>query len=412
MTPKHAWTLILIALLPSFAFAAKLLEVDMTVDNSQRQKSSFKSVDKMIDQFQNDSIRDIFPSYVDNVTQVDANVNYRGLPMGLNFALNSTTLQFSIPSLNINENFDGQGDRERALRLLEEYLKGNGGETANRINRELIKISPTSPIAGNPASLMNSMVDNAFYSGTGFKKAPVNIAAGEMAEENKIGIGIDYAKYDQAGYDTDVWNIPISYSWTDKSGQSLTIKAPISYIDQEGSETYKARLGASYQYPVNEHWIVTPVFDYGIIASEDLYDGGQIISGSITSLFTFDSTKFFSKEISISIGNMFGQYETMELSVDDYEVDPDQENTVYKHGIFVDTIVNLMDTPLNFEYIITNARYKGDDVYADNISEFGLSIKPAYASSRDNSMGLTLLYLRSPHAEDISGFQSKLFYSF
>jgi hypothetical protein len=412
MTLKHAWKIILITLLPSLATAAKLLEVDMTVDNTQRQQSSFKSVEKMIEQFHDDSIRDFFPAYQDNISPVDASVNYRGLPMGLNFALNSTTLIFTIPSLNINENFDGQGDRERALELLEEYLKGNGGETANRINRELIRSSPTSPIAGNPASLMNSMVDNAFHSGTGFKKAPVNIAAGEMAEENKIGIGIDYAKYDQAGYDTDVWNIPMSYSWTDSSGQSLTIKAPISYIDQEGSETYKARLGASYQYPVNEHWILTPVFDYGIIASEDLYDGGQIISGSITSLFTFDPADFFGEEISISIGNMFGQYETVALSVDDYEVDPDQENTVYKHGIFLDSIVNLLALPLNFQYIITDARYKGHDVYADRISEFGLSIKPAFASSRDDSLGLTFLYIRSPSAEDIEGFQTKLFYSF
>ncbi|MFC3151518.1 hypothetical protein ACFOEK_10815 [Litoribrevibacter euphylliae] len=417
MKLRNAYIVLLSTLFPLSAHADELLQIDMQVGNSTGM-FGFSTVEDMITQYEGASLQDVFPAYVDNVTFVNSTVDYRGLPMQLVFQTNSTVLQFTIPSLNINETFDGQGDRDTALDQLEEYLKGQGGETANLINRELIKISPNSPVAGNPASLMNSMVDNAFHSGTGHKKPSANIAAiamasDDMTEENKIGIGIDYAKYDQAGQDTDVWNVPLSYSFNLSEGRSLTIKAPISYIDQEGSETYKARLGASYQHPVNDHWILTPVLEYGVVASEELYDGGQIISGSITSLFTFNSFKFIDEEISISIGNMFGQYETMELEIDDYEVDPDQENTVYKHGIFVDTIVNIFEElPLNVEYIITDSRYKGDEVYADQISEFGVSIKPAFASTRDDALGLTLLYVRSPSAEDISGFQSKLFYEF
>lgn len=417
MKLRNAYIVLLSTLFPLSAHADELLQIDMQVGNSTGM-FGFSTVEDMITQYEGASLQDVFPAYVDNVTFVNSTVDYRGLPMQLVFQTNSTVLQFTIPSLNINETFDGQGDRDTALDLLEEYLKGQGGETANLINRELIKISPNSPVAGNPASLMNSMVDSAFHSGTGHKKPSANIAAiamasDEMTEENKIGIGIDYAKYDQAGQDTDVWNVPLSYSFNLSEGRSLTIKAPISYIDQEGSETYKARLGASYQHPVNDHWILTPVLEYGVVASEELYDGGQIMSGSITSLFTFNSFKFIDEEISISIGNMFGQYETMELEIDDYEVDPDQENTVYKHGIFVDTIVNIFEElPLNVEYIITDSRYKGDEVYADQISEFGVSIKPAFASTRDDALGLTLLYVRSPSAEDISGFQSKLFYEF
>lgn len=417
MKLRKVYPLVFATLLPIASPADELIQLDMIVGSSSGQ-FGFSSVDDMIDQFEGASLTDVFPSYVDNETFVNSAVDYRGLPMRLIFQDSSQVLQFSIPSLDINETFDGEGDRDRALELLEEYLKGQGGKTANRINRELIKISPNSPIAGNPASLMNSMVDNAFYSGTGHNKASANIASMPMAssdtaEENKIGIGIDYAKYDQAGQDTDVWNVPISYTFALGEGRSLTFKAPVSYIVQEGSETYKARFGSSYQHPVNEHWVLTPVLEYGIVASEELYDGGQIMSGSITSLFTFDSFMFIDEEVSISIGNMFGQYETMKLEFDDYEVDPDQENTVYKHGIFVDTIVNVFETlPLNVEYIITDSRYKGDEVYADQISEFGVSIKPAFASTRDDALGLTLLYVRSPTAEDISGFQSKLFYEF
>lgn len=391
-----------------------LLSVDMTVTegaNTDTQQESFTTVEELVNYFDGVSLSDRFPFYVPETSLVDSSLSYRGLPMTIDFVQGSQVLVFSIPTLNINETFDGLGSRDRALELLEEYLKGQGASTANAINREIIRTTPNSPLAGNPASLMNTMVDNAFNAGVAFDKAQANIASADLSDENRIGIGIDYAQYEQPGSTTDVWNVPLSYTWADENGRNLTIKLPLSYIDQEGSESYKAQLGISYQFPISDNWIVTPVAEYGATGSEDLYDGGQIVSGSFTSLFTLDPFSVFGEEVTLSMGNMVGRYETMKLEVDDYEVDPDVANTVTKNGLMLDTIVDVV-IPLNVEYAITDTRYFGDELYAEQFNEIVISVRPAHADGLNDSLGLTLLYLTSPSSEDIEGFHAKLFWSF
>ncbi len=394
----------------SLSHSASLMNLDMTV-GSDSGSFSFSSVEDLINQFESNNINDTFPSYVDDVTFVDSAVDYRSLPMVMTFQTNSTTLEFSIPELNISETFDGQGDRDEAIDQLEDYLKGKDSDTANRINRKLVELSPSSPIAGNPAAMMNVMVDSAFDAGVGFDRVQGNVAASELSDENRIGIGIDYANYDQAGQSTDNWNLPLKYTWADENGQNLTINLPLSYTDTEGSETYKARLGITYQYPVNDNWLLTPVVEYGVAASEDLYDGAQMVSGAVTSMYTFDPVPVAGEEISISLGNMAGYYKTLPLEVSDYEVDPEITNQVTKNGILVDTLVEMFAAyPLNVQYILTDSRYFGDDVYSDNFNEIGFSIRPAHTSS--DFLALTVLYIASPSSEDISGFKANMFYSF
>ncbi|GAA3933595.1 hypothetical protein [Litoribacillus peritrichatus] len=390
------------------------MNMDLTVGQAPNPSNTkmfeYSSTEDLIKQLDNDNLKQDFSNYQEDFTFVDSTINYRSLPMRMTFQTNSQTLIFSIPDLGINEQFDGQGDRDNAIDQLLDYLKGKDSNTANKINRKLVEISPSSPIAGNPSAMMNMMVDSAFDAGVGFDRSQANIAASDLSDENRIGIGIDYAQYDQAGQTSDNWTLPLKYTWADENGRNLTIDLPLSYNDTEGSETYKARLGITYQFPVNANWLLTPVLDYGVTASEDLYDGAQMISGAITSMYTFDPLSVAGDEISVSIGNMAGYYKTLPLDIDDYEVDPDITNQVTKNGVLIDTLVDIFSYPANVQYILTDSRYFGDEVYADNFNEIGFSVRPAHTSS--DFLALTFLYIASPSSEDISGFKGKLFYSF
>jgi hypothetical protein len=50
---------------------------------------------------------------------------------------------------------------------------------------------------------------------------------------------------------------------------------PVSMIDAAGSKSYKIGLGLAYQMPMSKSWLLTPSFEHGLMASEDLLSAGK-----------------------------------------------------------------------------------------------------------------------------------------
>ena len=110
--------------------------------------------------------------------------------------------------------------------------------------------------------------------------------------------------------------------------KQFTFYAPVSSSDTAGAKTYGANIGASFRFPVNDDWALTPALGYGITGSEDLGSGASMMAASITSQYTIKMNGF-----DLAIGNMVGVYQSTKLNAGDYSIDPHINNTVYRNGI-------------------------------------------------------------------------------
>ncbi len=158
-----------------------------------------------------------------------ANLDFRGLPVRLNFAENSTTLSFDIDSLGIHESFTGN-TRDDSVDMLEDWFK-DGGVDVEKIMKKLVEISPVDPIAGNPNSLMALTVE------ADFKDGFMNIATKQRSSKNsskgnRIAIDATYKSLDTDGRRSNSFTLPLSYSFVsaDNDKESLNISLPITIL--------------------------------------------------------------------------------------------------------------------------------------------------------------------------------------
>ena len=83
--------------------------------------------------------------------------NFRGVAINyFSPQFNPSEIHLTIPSLGIDTAFSG-GTREETAQTLYDYLKS--GSLLTDLSQELAKSSPTDPIAGNPNSMMSTMVE-------------------------------------------------------------------------------------------------------------------------------------------------------------------------------------------------------------------------------------------------------------
>lgn len=401
-------TLVFLLFMPLSQANDSVFQLSMMVDNAAK-NYGFANAEEMFDRFDGVSLSNEFPGYISNVSAVNSQIDYRGLTMLMSYAVNSSVLVFSIPELNILETFDGNGNRDTANDMFVDFLKGEGDNIINLINKRLAQRSPVDPFAGNPTSMMGAMVSASYNQGTAVTRNQANIAPSSNAAENLLAAGLQFGSMTQAGTDVDVWNLPLSYTWAEEDGHNLTFKMPISMVDAAGSKSYKIGLGLAYQKPMSDKWLLTPAFEYGLMGSEDLLSGGQLISLSLTSLYTFDRV---TEGVSISMGNMAGYYKTLPTKIGDVDIDPDITSQVLKNGIIVDTKADMFGTEVNVQYFLSDTRFFGDNLYAEHYNEVGLSITPVKKGGIYNYLGLTFSYLWSSSAEDIDGLKVGLVYTF
>lgn len=353
----------------------------------------------LIDAIDAEQLRQRFTNYNEDVSQGEFRIDLRGLPITLNYDQNSTLLAFSVPSLNINETFDG-GTRDASNDLFEDYLKQNGQD----ILRELLKVSAVDPLAGNPASLQSQMVDGDFSAGMDAGGAP----------GGAFGVGVRFGSYGLDRFTQNVYTLPISYTYTFANHDRLIVQIPLSYIEVEGAAAYRGQLGLSYKKIISTRWALTPSLGYGVSGSTDVGSLGHILSVSLTSdLLLYDNGAF-----SLSMGNLLGYYLTLPVRLGDYNVDYELKNTITRNGL-------LLSMPLqkrwwgrefSLDFFVTGTWFFGDALYTDNYQEIGISIGPRRSADKlspnlaSHPLGLGLKYIHA--GSNIDGVELNFGYRF
>jgi hypothetical protein len=345
-----------------------------------------------------------FSGYDQETSAGEFRIDLRGLPVTLGYARDSTVLYFTIPSLGINETFDG-GTRDASNQLLRDYLNQNGNGSG--LLGQLLAVSPVDPLAGNPASLLSEMVADDFAVG-------VDPAYNSMAPGRSFSAGLRFGRYEVANIAQNVFTLPLSYAYTFANYDSLIVRLPLTYIEIQGATSYRGQLGLSYKKTIFSRWALTPSLAYGIAGSGDLGSLGHLLSMSLTSdLRLFDNGRF-----SLSMGNLLGYYLTLPVRVDDVNVDYDLRNTITRNGL-------LLSMPLqqrfggrefSLDFFVTGTWFFGDALYNDNYQEIGISIGPRRSVDKlapnlaSHPFGLGLKYIHGKGG--IEGFEFNFGYRF
>lgn len=323
-------------------------------------------------------------------------INFRGLGMTLSYPAGNAQLAFIVPSLGINQTFTGSGAtvpqaRDNAQDQLVEFLKS--GNLLGRIMRELARVSPVDPIAGNPNSLQSRMVTQDFDSG--FSSVASNMAPAPQPgarTPNLIGIGLQYGGYKQDGLRSNAVTLPLSYTIRSSSdpGHQLNLRLPLTVVETEGATAYHAGLGLTYRLPLTRGWALAPGFNYAVTGSEDLGSVAQIASGSLTSSYELPLGATV-----LAMGNMIGYYKTLKFSAGDYSFDPEIRNTVFRNGLMWSVPHSWLGGRYAMEYSYINTQFTGTELYTNAYNEFGLTLGTARGVESVLSFlraGVTYLY--------------------
>jgi hypothetical protein len=360
------------------------------------------SIADIIDQIDADQLRRRFSGYDENVSGGEFRLDLRGLPVTLGYDRSSSTLNFAVPSLGINETFNG-GTRDASNDLFVDYIKQNG----EPILRALLRVSAIDPLAGNPASVQSQMAAGDFEAG-------VDPIYDTLPPGGSFGLGARFGSYGLGEFTQDVLTLPISYSYTFANHDRLIVRAPITYMTVDGAESYRGALGLSYRKNIFSRWSLTPSLGYGITGSTDLGSLGHIFSGSLTSdLMLYDGGGY-----RLSMGNMAGYYLTLPVRLGDYSVDYDLKNTITRNGLLlaIPLTKRIWGQQLSFDIFVTDTRLFGDALYCDNYQEIGVSIGPLRSADKlepntaSHPFGLGIKYLTGEG--DIDGFELNFGYRF
>lgn len=393
------------------------------IGGSQNSQPGVATADELFEQLKARNLKALNPSYNDNSASV-ARVGYRGLPMITSTRQNSPVIEFFVPSLNRRVVFDAKPTRDGNRSDLEAYLKSEGGGILNDIQKQLAKVSPIDPIAGNPNSLQSQAVttdyDRSFTaSATNIQAAPSSsttsstsgTAVGKPSgagSSNLSSVGLNVGSTSQGGVRSTAISVPLSYTFRADidPGRQITLYAPITVVDTAGAKTVAVNLGASYRYPITLDWALTPAIGYGVSGSPDLGAAAALFTTSLTSHYVMRMDGY-----DIAFGNSVGLYKTSKFSNSSYSSNPGITNTVYRNGILVSMPTNFMGTKMAYEISYINTLFTGTDLYSKQYNEIGLTIgNNKNANNARTYLRAGVSYLRGQNG--IRGFKFNVGYWF
>ncbi len=312
----------------------------------------------------------LFPGYTQN-SALDATLNYRGVPMQFAFAADSTDLRVVIPSLGIDETFTG-GTRDAAIDEMVEYVQ-KGKDNLAKLQRALAAQSAIEPIAGNPASLMSLMINEAFADdafderlivGKGYKtNVDARLRPGAMKS-----LGLVRTNFDANGLDGSSWTAPFSFTFKPSSTTVVKFGLPMQFTDVDGAKTISGAFRMGVQTRVRPHWTITPSAAWGAAVSTDLGSMGHVLNFNLASRYEKSMGRY-----TLVFGNMVGYARTMGLSIGDYDFDPKLTNVILKNGVQAQMPVLRAfgrHASARVSYALSN--YYGSDLYLDSVHEFGI----------------------------------------
>ena len=383
--------------------AASPFSADVTINGIPYTGVPYSSSDALFNALSTSSLQALNPNPpYDPFQPVQISGHYRGV--GLSYAANGASVFLDIPSLGIVSDFIAGATRDENAQAMYDYLKSSG--LLSQLSQTLARTSPTDPIAGNPNSLMSTMVAADFeqsftadFSNIGGPETA--IATGTSANKlTRVGIGLEYGQMTQG--DTDVSNltVPLSYSIRNDLDprRQLLLRMPISIVDVDGAKAYHLGFGASYRFPMSQYWTLAPSINYAFTAATDLGSTAQMAATGLTSTYYWRKPGY-----DVGIGNMLSFATTLPFSYGGYDYDPHISNTVLRNGVMWSRPTLVSGRKMYFETSLIDTRFFGSKLYADNYQELRFSLGTARSAKATSVFraGLALRHMTSDNGFNV-----------
>ncbi len=396
------------------SLAAGTFTSDTTIGGTTFSGLSYGSAEGLILSVTSQHLASLLPAY-SGIEPVSLVGSYRGVPIsiGIPHGHDEVSLFMDLGGgTHISRFFNTGGSRDENVQLMMDFIK-NSGLMAS-VAQTLAATTATDPVAGNPNSLMSTMIaadfEQAFFSDFSHIASPEGQAAGEAgrAAMTQMGMGLEYAHMSPGGISVDSFTIPLSYTIRNDLDprRQLLLRLPISIVDVDGAKAYHLGFGASYRYPMNASWSLVPSFNYAFTAATDLGSTAQMASVGLTSTYYWRMDGY-----DVGMGNMLGYVTTMPFSYRGYDYDPGINNTVLRNGLMVSVPVTVQGRKMHFEASVVDTRFFGSDLYADNYQELRFTLGTT-RSAKTASTGLFRVGLSLLHTPRDNGYKVELGYWF
>ena len=384
--------------------AADLFRVRVST-GGETMTRGFSNAEDALRQVEGEEIETLFPGYSDT-DAVDADIEFRGLPLVAHFDEGSRTLVFRVPSLDIMEIFD-EATREASVEAFVDFIKKDGAAILNRIQRALARVSPVDPVAGNPASLQSTLVEEAFESG-GF-------SAGGARPQSRIGLGVSGGTFKAGDFAGRDMTLPLSYDFGFDEGDprmKLRFKLPLTWQEVEGASIYAAAPSIAFTWPMTTRWALTPGVSYGATGSVDAASVAQMVGGSLTSDYRI--TDFPRSGTTLAVTNLVGHVRTLPFSLRGYDFDPGLRNTILKNGVSFERPLGVSlfgDGDLVAQASYAHSWFLGTDLFMNQYHELAVSLGAPFeeleAVTDELRLGVTWTF-----GKDYNGFAANFGYEF
>lgn len=314
-----------------------------------------------------------------------ADIKFRGVPIQLTFADDGKDLRLIIPSLGINERFTS-ATPDDALDQLKDYLviaSRSGREILTEINKAAVANTGFDPVAGNPNSLMATMVGSIH----GLTNTSIT-GTNQRDIDNQWDLGIRYGSQTVGDMDITSIHLPLAYTfkldWA--PGHRLQFRMPISHTEiNSETNNYSLQLGFGWTIPVIEGLEITPAIDFGIAGSGELMTAGILRALSLTTRYDFSLAGQ-----NFTLTNSLAKIDSVRFEYDDededtgitdtYVIDYDLSNKAMTNGVAWHIA---LPWKLATQAYIRDTRFYGDQLYSEQNNELGVNF--GWSASADTN---------------------------
>ena len=267
----------------------------------------------------------------------NASLQYAGVANAINFSVNNagTSATLQIPSTGFSKTFTGTS-RDDLNNQITSFLKTDGQSEYAKFLKAMNEQSTVAVSDGNPNSSTAMMASEAF-SDYAFGEGETRAEKASRADAVRTSFGVvaDIGSFTSGGISGTSYSLPLSmnFNLTDRVG--IGVAVPLNYTEIEGAKIFSAGLTLALPVKIilpgdNQPWSwqLTPSGGAIASASEDMLAGGAIGQGGISSMLTYDFGKF-----SLTMGNFFGCFEGIPITVSGDTFNPDVSQQITKNGL-------------------------------------------------------------------------------
>lgn len=391
-------TVVAAAIAAAPAAQAQLIQVTASV-GGVTQVLNFNSLDAALAQLTGPNLAATFPNYVEG-SAVQSTVNFNGAPFnvivpqgttipvvqdpatGQAVAFPSTNSSAAIA--NVNAFFRGQPNNGVPVSQLPASVQAALPAVvrnapilgASQILQSAVATSISDPVAGNPTSLLPSMVAADYLAASAPSGGLLGVNQ-PRANGWRFNVGVNVNLATSSAAETQQISAPLRASYYfARTATEVFLDAPISWVSISSTDLFQGSTGVGVRQRLlsgaSYEWNATIGARWGIAGSEAYGRGSAAIGGSISSDFRIALPASYT----LAITNTAAYYQTEPVNFGGGAVKYDLQNQFYRNGLTIARPIGQTQSglPLQAGLTFVQTNITGDRSRVNNWQEYGVII--------------------------------------